>query len=117
MLLEKQNIALDEDMARIYHEIGDSEGKFTYSNGDHYEGEFVSGQRHGRGVMIYASDNSMYDGEWRCNKQEGRGTKNWGDGIVYEGEWMDDKMHGQGKYTLADGSVIEGLFECDEYAG
>ena len=117
VLLEKQNIALDEDMARIYHEIGDREGKFTYSNGDYYEGEFVTGQRHGRGVMIYASDDSMYDGEWRFNKQEGRGTKNWGDGIVYEGEWKDDKMHGQGKYTLADGSVIEGLFECDEYAG
>lgn len=116
LLLEKQNIEANEDMLRIYQEIGNNSGKFTYTNGDQYEGEFVSGQRHGKGVMIYAADESIYEGEWKVNKQEGFGVKNWGDGIVYEGEWKDDKMHGQGKYTLSCGTIIEGLFECDEFA-
>ena len=117
LLLEQQNIEANEDMVRIFHEIGDGSGKFTYTNGDYYEGDFLAGQRHGKGVMIYASDDSMYEGEWKCNKQDGYGVKNWGDGIVYEGEWKDDKMHGQGKYTLSCGTIIQGSFEFDEFAG
>lgn len=115
-LLEKQNLELNEDILHIYSEIGDGEGKFTYTNGDYYEGTFLNGYRHGRGTMIYAADNAMYEGEWKHNLQEGWGVKNWGDGIVYEGEWKDDKMHGTGKYTLSCGTIIEGRFENDEFA-
>jgi hypothetical protein len=115
-LLEERNIHANEDMLHIYSEIGDKKGKFLYTNGDEYDGDFLSGQRHGYGVMIYASDNSIYDGEWKHNKQDGYGTKNWGDGIAYEGEWKDDMMHGKGRYTLSCGTVIEGRFECDEFA-
>ena len=28
-------------------------GKCRYSNGDLYDGEFVDGMRHGKGVMLY----------------------------------------------------------------
>jgi hypothetical protein len=114
--LERQNIEADEDILCIFHEIGDGPGKYLYRNGDEYEGDFVSGQRHGRGVMVYAADGAVYEGEWKKNKQDGHGRKDWGDGIVYEGAWKDDCMHGQGRYTMSCGSVIEGLFERDEFA-
>jgi hypothetical protein len=36
--------------------------KFT--NGSIYNGEWIAGKRHGRGVLIW-EDGSRYEGEWR----------------------------------------------------
>lgn len=116
IILAKQDIALHEDITRIYQDIGDARGKFCYANGDEYEGDFWKGQRHGQGTMLYAQDNSMYTGAWEHNQQHGYGIKDWGDGIRYEGEWKGDKMHGIGKYSMSCGTVIEGRFEYDEFA-
>jgi len=60
-------------------------GQFVEQYGDDgkYEGEFLYGQRHGKG------------------RHEFRGE-------VYEGEWKWDKRHGQGILTLKDGSTING---------
>jgi len=56
-------------------------GKFTWKNGDVYDGKFEEDKRLGRGKMTF---------------------KETGD--VYEGEWREDKMNGDGKYTWADES-------------
>lgn len=116
VLLEKQNMELNDDILAIYRDIGDGVGRFVYSNGDEYEGEFLHGQRHGTGTMFYASDQSVYEGQWQHNQQHGHGMRNWGDGILYVGAWENNQMHGQGKYTLACGTIIEGRFENDEFA-
>lgn len=117
VLLEQQNIEASDDMLTIFQDIGDRKGKYLYHNGDEYEGEFLSGQRHGQGTIVYASDSSCYEGDWFQNMQHGHGKQSWGDGIEYIGQWKEGKMHGQGRYTLSCGSVIEGLFENDEFAG
>ncbi|XP_069725948.1 radial spoke head 10 homolog B2-like [Phaenicophaeus curvirostris] len=56
-----------------------------------YAGEFVNGDRHGRGKFIYANG-AVYDGEWVCNKKHGKGKFVFQNGRVYEGEFMDDHM-------------------------
>jgi hypothetical protein len=48
-------------------------GTYFMDNGDTYEGDWVSGQRHGRGRAVYG----------------GRPIDNFG-GDVYEGHWEND---------------------------
>ena len=65
----------------------------TFANGDIYEGEFMFGQRTGKGKFT------------------------WPIGDVYEGDFMGDQMHGKGKVTFADGRLLEGVFEYGNYLG
>lgn len=37
-------------------------GKYTWSNGAVYDGEYVANKKHGQGVMLYP-DKSKYEGE------------------------------------------------------
>ncbi|CAK6978754.1 radial spoke head 10 homolog B [Scomber scombrus] len=61
-----------------------------YCQSNQYTGDFVRGQRHGRGSFSYAG------------------------GAIYEGEWKNDKKHGQGKFTFKDGRVFDGEFVDDQ---
>ena len=64
-----------------------------------YEGEWVSNQRHGFGVMYYASGN-IYEGDWVQGVKRGVGKMIWRDSSeCYEGEWSDDKQNGMGEHT------------------
>ena len=56
-------------------------GARTFACGDKYEGEWLNGQREGRGVFTFV------------------------DGAVYDGEWKDDIMHGSGTMRFAYGDV------------
>ncbi|XP_021267280.1 radial spoke head 10 homolog B2 isoform X2 [Numida meleagris] len=56
-----------------------------------YTGDFVNGERHGRGRFIYASG-AVYDGEWVHNKKHGKGKFVFKNGNVYEGEFRGDNM-------------------------
>ena len=66
----------------------------------------------------------MYDGEWRDNKLEGRGTvsddhrlrreENPRDefrGTHYAGEWKQNRFDGEGSYTWASGSTYTGQWK------
>ena len=107
------------------------EGRFTW-RGDHgenvYQGEFLEGKLHGRGVYRWAvgacydgelrdgmqhgsgtqtwPGHSRYRGEWRDGKRHGRGTYIWATGARYEGEWRTGKRHGRGTYTWGDGDAM-----------
>jgi hypothetical protein len=60
----------------------------TYIYNKHvYEGEFVDGCAHGKGVML------------------------WPDGRYYDGEWRAGKPHGEGKVVMPDGESNSGFFE------
>jgi hypothetical protein len=48
-------------------------------------------------------DGSKYEGKWKDDKRNGKGTLIWPDGLIYEGQWKDGKMNGQGTSTYLDG--------------
>mmetsp|Transcript_14893 Transcript_14893/g.24406 ORF Transcript_14893/g.24406 Transcript_14893/m.24406 type:complete len:81 (-) Transcript_14893:6-248(-) len=57
-----------------------------------YEGELnENGKPHGRGKWTYSNGNT-YEGEWENGLKSGMGTFKWNDGGLYEGEWKDDKI-------------------------
>lgn len=48
-------------------------GKYSYVNGDTYEGEWKDHQRHGQGTYTYAATGTKYVGRWQIGKREGHG--------------------------------------------
>ncbi|XP_062999552.1 radial spoke head 10 homolog B2-like [Elgaria multicarinata webbii] len=56
-----------------------------------YVGDFVYGDRHGRGKFFFANGAS-YEGEWVYNKKHGMGKLVFKNGRVYKGEFIDDRI-------------------------
>jgi hypothetical protein len=111
----------------------DGYGKYIYTNGYVYEGNFTKGLKVGLGKLITPAGD-LYDGMWDNDQFNGQGTYTWADGSKYTGEWKngvqdgygiffypngdkytgyfkDNKFHGKGKYTWANGSTQEGVYE------
>ncbi|XP_076871765.1 alsin isoform X2 [Brachyhypopomus gauderio] len=80
-----------------------------------YEGRWVSGKPHGRGVLKW-SDGRTYTGAFKNGLEDG-----FGDYIVpnkslnkcdhYQGHWKEGKMHGLGTFRYSTGEVYEGSFQ------
>jgi hypothetical protein len=110
----------------------DGKGKYIYTNGFIYEGNFVGGNRTGLGVLTSPAGD-VYEGMWQNDQFNGQGTYKWSDGSKYTGEWKNgiqdgygiffytngdkytgyfrnNKFNGKGKYTWVDGSVKEGTY-------
>ena len=68
-------------------------GKYSFSCGSVYVGEFSKGKQHGKGKITYSSGDS------------------------YDGEHSDSKKHGIGTYTYANGTVEVGRFEAGTTVG
>lgn len=48
-------------------------GKYTYANGDTYDGEWCHHLRHGQGTYIYKQAGLMYIGGWIKGRRDGTG--------------------------------------------
>ena len=86
-------------------------------DGSIYFGQFKNGKKNGKGKINW-SDNSYYEGEFVNNYYEGYGvyilmSKRKG----YIGEWKEGKMNGFGVFFWADGRSYKGYFESDKKHG
>ncbi|XP_061463962.1 alsin isoform X2 [Rhineura floridana] len=80
-----------------------------------YDGRWLSGKPHGRGVLKWA-DGRMYSGMFRNGLEDGYGeyqvpSKTLNKSDHYVGYWKEGKMCGQGIYSYATGEVYEGSFQ------
>lgn len=48
-------------------------GKYSYVNGDYFEGEWQNHVRHGQGTYYWAETGSKYVGTWKEGRMEGAG--------------------------------------------
>ena len=83
------------------------EGSKAYEDGSVYIGEFRFGKKDGRGVMTFAGGD-VYTGEFKDDKRHGQGTLTVPNGANYVGEWKNGKPTGQGTYTHPDGTTHVG---------
>ena len=83
-----------------------------YTNGDHYKGSFVSGQRSGKGFMKYSQLETLHDPESRDERESQAEQPD--DSGTYEGEWLHNRRHGQGTQRWSDGSSFTGLWKNDK---
>mmetsp|Transcript_10666 Transcript_10666/g.16332 ORF Transcript_10666/g.16332 Transcript_10666/m.16332 type:complete len:891 (+) Transcript_10666:37-2709(+) len=88
-----------------------------------WEGEFVSGQKHGYGILINESEKSQWKGMWNNDKPEsGKWRIHYSDGGVYSGQATvsdgyvpKDKVsampEGFGTFQYSNGDVYVGNFQ------
>ena len=85
--------------------------KIAWESGDRYEGAWRNENMNGKGTYYYA-DGNIYEGQWVEGNKHGEGSHTWVDGQVYKGQWVDDTMHGRGKYVFPNGNTYEGQYEA-----
>ncbi|KAJ4967036.1 hypothetical protein NE237_018885 [Protea cynaroides] len=85
-------------------------------NGDLYSGGFVGHIPHGSGKYLW-TDGCMYEGEWRRGKAAGKGKFSWPSGATYEGEFKTGRMDGVGTFIGADGDTYRGSWNADRKHG
>jgi len=93
----------------------------TYSTKDgtvEYTGSFVEGDlRHGKGIF-FARGHYKYDGDWKLDKRDGKGTCSYDNGVgEYEGGWKDDMRHGKGIMSVPNEYEYEGAWKEDREEG
>lgn len=82
-----------------------------WSNGSSYDGDYLAGIRHGRGIFKNAADGTSYDGDWKNDMPNGYGTANWKEGNSYQGDWKNGYLDGTGIFRFANGDVYQGEFK------
>lgn len=98
-------------------------GKFRSGEGDQsivYEGEFLDGYLHGKGMSHDHRTGCTYEGEFYRGAAHGTGTCTWDKGWKYVGEWSMDKRHGKGQCRQivdGQGEVYDGEWKDDMWDG
>lgn len=82
-------------------------GKILWPSQATYEGDFSGGYLHGFGTLS-GSDGSVYRGSWKMNSQHGIGRKQYSNADVYDGCWREGIREGSGRYAWSNGNVYIG---------
>ncbi|KAI3442911.1 uncharacterized protein J3R85_000623 [Psidium guajava] len=91
-------------------------GRISWPSGAVYEGEFSGGYKHGEGTYI-GVDKMTYKGRWRLNLKHGLGYQVYPNGDVFEGSWIQGMAEGPGKYSWANGNVYFGNMKGGKMSG
>ncbi|KAI4343503.1 hypothetical protein L6164_010843 [Bauhinia variegata] len=91
-------------------------GKFSWPSGATYEGEFNSGRMDGYGTFI-GIDGDMYRGSWVADRKHGFGEKWYANGDVYEGSWRCNLQDGEGRYVWKNGNEYVGEWKSGAISG
>ena len=65
-------------------------GKIINEHGDIFEGLWEKGEKNGLGVLAEKSSGYQYEGGWKNNKREGKGTLKISDKEFYVGEFKQN---------------------------
>ena len=94
-------------------------GKEYYGNEDtlYYEGEYLNGERNGKGKEYFNKSNLVYEGEFSKGKRNGKGKEYDKEGnLVFEGEYLNGKRW-NGKATGYYRRNDKKFFEIDYIKG
>jgi len=74
----------------------------------------------GKGKLIWIINgrpSANYEREMKGGHYDGQGTQIWPAGSRYDGEWKNDRAEGRGSYRSAHGDVCTGLWANGCLAG
>ncbi|XP_031774710.1 radial spoke head 10 homolog B-like isoform X11 [Apis florea] len=86
-------------------------GLLEWNNVCWYEGDFINGYRHGRGMMVDGENRYMYTGQWYKGLRHGKGYARYEDNGSYDGDWVMDKMNGIGLRIYPSGARYVGQWK------
>ncbi|OPY84791.1 MAG: MORN repeat protein [Syntrophorhabdus sp. PtaU1.Bin153] len=87
---------------------GFADGQGIAKGRDSYEGSFLRGDMHGKGVYIFATG-GRYEGDF-VSGEPTKGIMTRPDGTRYEGDFANRTFHGKGHLTFPSGRRYEGSF-------
>ena len=115
-----------------FHGYGRLEIPISFTQRAVYAGNWVRGQREGRGTH-WNGEGKLYIGEWRNNKRHGTGSyffniPGWKENEHtefwlkenfenYTGDFVEDHFQGKGTYRWPDGQRYEGSFFASDKHG
>ena len=88
----------------LSNESGEGLGKFTFPDGDTYEGEFKDWDMNGQGTYTW-TNGDKYVGEYKDGEEHGQGTYSYSNGNKYVGEYKDGKKWNGTQYDK-NGNII-----------
>jgi len=94
-------------------DVAMSEGTFTYSNGDIYVGQWMSGKKHGKGTYSYAKTGTKLSGDW-VNGKIISGEWIFPNGTFYSGKFRYNKPYGKGVWVFKNGNQLTGEYTQKE---
>lgn len=92
------------------------QGKTMWPSGATYEGEYSGGYIYGEGTYT-GSDNIVYKGRWKLNRKHGLGCQTYPNGDMFDGSWIQGEIEGHGKYTWANGNTYVGNMKNGKMSG
>ena len=86
----------------IIYELKNGNGfikEYNYINEELlFEGEFIDGEKNGKGKEYKYSSFLIFEGEYKNDKRNGKGKEYSDDGkLIFEGEYLNGKRNGKGK--------------------
>ena len=87
-------------------------GTHTFKDGSVYTGEMKGRKPNGKGKTVFKNGN-VYEGEYVKGKREGYGIYMFPDGEKYEGQWFQDQQHGKGIYYFMNNNRYDGMWFQD----
>lgn len=91
-------------------------GKIHWPSQATYEGDFSGGYLHGFGTFI-GSDGSIYRGSWKMNSQHGIGRKQYPNSGIYDGCWREGVREGSGRYAWSNDNIYIGNWKHGRMCG
>lgn len=79
-------------------------GRYYYSNGNFYDGQWKNDRKHGRGEYKYLLTKENYKGEWRNGQKDGRGIFTFSYNDYYDGQFEKGLKSGRGKIVFQSGA-------------
>ena len=98
----------------IYDSKTRRKGKEYNCYDDHleFEGEYLNGERNGKGKEYISFGGLIFEGEYLHGKRNGKGKEYYNDGkLKFEGEYLKNKKISGIKYVIRDGIVYEINFD------
>ncbi|XP_061884567.1 ankyrin repeat and MYND domain-containing protein 1-like isoform X2 [Entelurus aequoreus] len=85
-------------------------------HGATYEGDFVSGLKHGKGRYTWRSG-EFYEGSFYKDYRHGDGVYSWPSGHTFTGKFYLNWREGYGQQLFPDGATFKGLYHADQRFG
>ena len=60
---------------------------------------------------------NIYEGEFKDDKQEGKGKEKWPDGAIYAVKYKNGVICGEGNFIWDNGAIYEGDFDNNQING